>query len=268
MSYILDALKKSEQERGHGHIPSVQTVHTSSLNYSNKKTYWPYILITAVVLNLAAIIYFYLNKNETPATTTASTDINTVNDREIVQSNGDAPLLVVTPSSRENTTNPAAQQSNTTSAISTSASNGTDTSNARSTQQTLAPPTLVPPTNIADNETTDTYSQPAATDSYSTQSYATEPRAAERIDTEIVDTEIIDYYDLPEATKRRLPSIVVSAHVYSDNPVQRSIVVNNNFLEEGERILDDLILQEITPDGAIMNYRGIIFRYEIISGWQ
>jgi len=65
MSYILDALKKSEQERGHGNIPDVQTVHTSSLNYrSEKKAYWPYILIAAVLLNLLAIVYFIVDKDQ------------------------------------------------------------------------------------------------------------------------------------------------------------------------------------------------------------
>ena len=65
MSYILDALKKSEQERGRGDIPGVQTVHSSSLNYhGQKKTYWPYFLIVAVLLNLAAIIYFIVNKEQ------------------------------------------------------------------------------------------------------------------------------------------------------------------------------------------------------------
>ena len=39
MSYILDALKKSEQERGHGSIPGVQTVHSSSINYHHEKTH-------------------------------------------------------------------------------------------------------------------------------------------------------------------------------------------------------------------------------------
>ena len=63
MSYILDALKKSEQQRAHGAIPNVQTVHTSSLNYRDeKKAYWPYILIIAVILNLTAIVYFIIDK--------------------------------------------------------------------------------------------------------------------------------------------------------------------------------------------------------------
>ena len=74
MSYILDALKKSEQERGTGAIPGVQTIHSSSLNYNNQKTYWPYILIAAVLLNLVAILYFVFNKeDQTPADLIVST---------------------------------------------------------------------------------------------------------------------------------------------------------------------------------------------------
>ncbi len=69
MSYILDALKKSEQERGQGNIPNVQTVHSSSLNYANtKNTYWPYILIAAVLLNLLAIAYFIFDKEKSLST--------------------------------------------------------------------------------------------------------------------------------------------------------------------------------------------------------
>ena len=76
MSYILDALKKSEQQRGNGKIPDVQTVHSSSLNYRDeKKAYWPYILIIAIVLNLIAIIYFIINKDS--ASKTIESEIET-----------------------------------------------------------------------------------------------------------------------------------------------------------------------------------------------
>jgi hypothetical protein len=50
--------------------------------------------------------------------------------------------------------------------------------------------------------------------------------------------------------------------------LQRSIVINNNFMEEGEYILDDLVLHEITRDGAVFNYRGTLFNYGVVSGWQ
>ena len=50
--------------------------------------------------------------------------------------------------------------------------------------------------------------------------------------------------------------------------MQRSIVINNNFLEEGEYVLDGLTLHEITPDGAIFDYKDIRFSYGVVSGWQ
>jgi len=78
MSYILDALKKSEQERGHGGIPSVQTIHSSSLYYNHNKIYWPYILITAVLLNLVAILYFVIDKDKPSENNIAAIQANTV----------------------------------------------------------------------------------------------------------------------------------------------------------------------------------------------
>ena len=79
---------------------------------------------------------------------------------------------------------------------------------------------------------------------------------------------LIEFYELPESIKQELPAIIISAHVYSTNPAQRSIVINNNFMEEGEYVLDGLILYEITTDGAIFNYQGTLFNYGVVSGWQ
>lgn len=78
----------------------------------------------------------------------------------------------------------------------------------------------------------------------------------------------MDFHELPESIRQELPSITISAHVYSTNPAQRSIVINNNFMEEGEYVLDGLILYEITTDGAIFAYQGTLFNYGVVSGWQ
>jgi len=45
-------------------------------------------------------------------------------------------------------------------------------------------------------------------------------------------------------------------------------VINNDFMEEGEYLIDDLILHEITREGAVLNYRGILFHYGAVSSWQ
>ncbi len=227
MSYILDALKKSEQERGHGNIPDVQTVHSSSLNYRNeKKTYWPYILIIAVLLNLIAIVYFIVNK-ENPAETTQQTNViahTTTENRPVVKA-------LVTAQS------PAAVS---------------DDNSEKKTPEKPSP--------IAEEKTVEIKKQVAdKTETIvATQEkpVVNEPAA------------IIDFYELPESIKHDLPAIVITAHVYSSNPEQRSIVINNNFMEQGEYVLDGLILYEITPDGAIFNYQGTLFNYGVVSGWQ
>jgi len=45
-------------------------------------------------------------------------------------------------------------------------------------------------------------------------------------------------------------------------------VINNDFMEEGEYLIDDLILHEITREGAVLNYRGTLFHYGAVSSWQ
>ena len=214
MSYILDALKKSEQERGNGSIPGVQTVHSSSLNYNNKKTYWPYILIAAVLLNLVAIIYFVLDKeNNTIVEDVATKDQSTT---EIIN----APAKTIEQTQEENK----------------------QTAQVTATEK---PITL---------NTVETSSEKQ-----------TAPAASREISS---NRTIVEYYDLPEHIKQQLPKIIITAHVYSSNPAQRSIVINNNFMEESEYVIDDLVLYEITRDGAIFSYHETLFHRGIVNTWQ
>ncbi len=239
MSYILDALKKSEQERGHGNIPSVQTVHTSSLNYKNKKTVWPYFLIAAVVLNLAAIAYFYLDKDKPSVTNTAAM----TSDKESIQT-------ITT--DKDNPDDSTDHQVTVTSPVMSEAVTQ-DKTNPGSQPTAAREKTPLSPETTTINNTADVYSQPAAIES----------RAA-RTD----NSDVVEFYDLPDSIKRQLPAIIVSAHVYSSNPLQRSIVINNNFLEEGEYVLDDLVLYEITSDGAIFSYHDTFFHHGVVNSWQ
>lgn len=204
MSYILDALKKSEQERGQGDIPNVQTVHSSSLNYgNNKKTYWPYILITAVLLNLLAISYFIFDKEK-------DMDINSQPASELASES--------------------------------------------------AAPTFK-----------ETLKQIGEEDFKKEEKPTVKPiqkKLPKTINSNTSLLSITDYYDLPDSTKNRLPDINVSAHVFSTNPLQRSIVINNNFMEEGEYISKKLFLHEITQDGAILDFEGDLINYGVVSKWQ
>lgn len=233
MSYILDALKKSEQERGHGNIPDVQTVHSSSLNYRNdKKVYWPYILIGAVILNLLAISYFIFNKDKAVETIVTSPDseIQTQAVTKIPDTTKIEPEVI------------------------------------SSTKTTAVSP-------LSESTTKEDYSTPATP--VTTEDRYIAERPAEQVVSERTATpvknngsEIPEFHELPESIRQQVPTITISAHVYSSNPQQRSVVINNNFMEEGEYVMDGLILYEITKNGAIFNFQGTLFNYGVVSGWQ
>lgn len=243
MSYILDALKKSEQERGHGNIPNVQTVHTSSLSYKKTKAVWPYVLTVAVLLNLAAILYFFIHDDR-------RNDIAAQhNDTEEIATTiaGEATGKATTPEQA------AAVMVNS----STQTSFANEHAPVSSTQKTDSLPlgtTSLGSTSLAPADS------PAPASSIAVSQRDDRPHSSH--------AETVEYQELPESVRQQLPSIVVSAHVYSTNPLQRSIVINNNFLEEGEYVMDGLVLEEITPDGAILLYQGFRFHYGVVSGWQ
>jgi general secretion pathway protein B len=243
MSYILDALKKSEQQKGQGAIPDVQTVHSSSLNYRDeKKTYWPYVLIAAVILNLIAIVYFITDKGNISENNTLSVQdmaINIKAEKTIAVNNVQtAPPSVAAEKHIINTTS-------------------TNTIIEPEKPKTVVPATFAPvkkKTNLTNNS----------------EVLATRSSRNTRANKRPIQTkkEIIDFYDLPDSIQQQLPAIIVSAHIYSSNPLQRSIVINNNFMEEGEYVIDNLILYEITADGAIFDYEDTRFHYSVVSGWQ
>lgn len=94
------------------------------------------------------------------------------------------------------------------------------------------------------------------------------PEVPGRQQAEQIASEPVDFYDLPLNIRQHIPELNFSAHVYSSNARQRSLVINGRFMEEGEQVNNDVTLVEITKDGAIFDYRGQRFRTSVLSGWN
>ena len=247
MSYILDALKKSEQQRGQGDIPDVQTVHSSSLYYRDeKKSYWPYVLIAAVILNLIAIVYFIIDRDNISENNTLSVQDTVINNN--------AEKTITVNSVQTAPPSVAAEKQ----IIETTSTNAKIEPEKTKTVVPATAEVVKKKTNSSNNRGTITPG---------TNSYAAVNKRPAQPQTQ-TQKDIIDFYDLPDSIQLQLPAIVVSAHIYSTNPLQRSIVINNNFMEEGEYVIDNLILHEITADGAIFDYEDTRFHYSVVSGWQ
>ena len=71
---------------------------------------------------------------------------------------------------------------------------------------------------------------------------------------------VIAMGELPVAIQQELPPMSISVHAYSDKAGERLVDINNRLLHEGEYVAPGLKLESITPDGMILSYRGYRFR--------
>lgn len=77
MSYILEALKKSDRERQRGHAPGLQTVQTAIAKPQGRGGVWLYLLVAALLFN-AAVLGWWLNPWRSGSEHTAARQAATV----------------------------------------------------------------------------------------------------------------------------------------------------------------------------------------------
>jgi general secretion pathway protein B len=67
--------------------------------------------------------------------------------------------------------------------------------------------------------------------------------------------------DADELTARgSLPALHLDLHVYAAQPQQRFIFVNSRKYREGETLAEGPLIEQITADGAVLNFRGSRFK--------
>jgi len=71
---------------------------------------------------------------------------------------------------------------------------------------------------------------------------------------------VVTLQQLPAAIRSRIPPLATSGYLYSGNPADRSVVLNGRLLREGDRVAPQLTLEQLLPDGMVLNYDGHRFR--------
>ena len=66
--------------------------------------------------------------------------------------------------------------------------------------------------------------------------------------------------ELPEAIRRQVPPLTITGTVYSDNPTQRLLLVNNQVLPQGSQVAPEVTLEEIHQRSSVFSFRGTRFR--------
>ena len=72
---------------------------------------------------------------------------------------------------------------------------------------------------------------------------------------------LLSIWELPYSTRKDLPAIDLTMHVYSSNPAQRFVVIKGDRHVEGDEIGQDLVLREIRQDGLVLDYKGQQFLF-------
>ena len=72
-------------------------------------------------------------------------------------------------------------------------------------------------------------------------------------------SDVTPYYALAFAVRKTLPQLKLSMHVYTADPKQRFVILNDTRMIEGDATPDGITLSQIRPDGVILEFKGQSF---------
>jgi general secretion pathway protein B len=75
-----------------------------------------------------------------------------------------------------------------------------------------------------------------------------------------VETHIPTLRELPEQIQREIPEFKVGGYIYADKPADRSVLINNRLLHEGDEAAPGVTLERMQKNGMILHYKKYRFR--------
>lgn len=72
-------------------------------------------------------------------------------------------------------------------------------------------------------------------------------------------TEPITFWELPQGIRDGLPDLRITVLVFAERPADRFVLIGGQRRVENDRLQDDLVLEEIRRDGAVFTYRNYRF---------
>ena len=249
MSYILEALRKAEQERSLGRIPDLETVY-AQLPSPRRRRIWLWLLLALVLIGNTMALVMLVPQRESHQTGLLSTPATTT--PRPVPSAAQVPPDVSSPSPQ-------------------TASAKVQTRKRAPTAEnrfSMARPTasLHQPESLSENSTTGavkTSSSVAMASPAQLQKPESSPPSAKANDTK--DTTLSSpialsaptvLSELPEALQRTIPTLNLDIHVYHEMPGRSFVVINSRRYQAGVTLQEGPFLEKITADGVVLTQQG------------
>lgn len=250
MSYILDALKKAEEERRRGTAPDVMTVQDgSSAKARGLRPGLVYLLLAALLVNAGVLAWWLGPWNAKKPETLRKAKIGAVATAPVsVKGVANKGAKVSPLPEKEAEANPGKK------AVSEKGHKVLVPGKVKTAAESISRPgagksaakvktgekPVVSPQGKDETETTAKVSTPPASD------------------------RIYALNQLPSSVREGLPRLTMSLHYFTDDPSLRIIRIDGETLREGQATAGGLRLEKITPDGAIFDYQH--YRFSVGMG--
>jgi general secretion pathway protein B len=87
------------------------------------------------------------------------------------------------------------------------------------------------------------------------------PPAAPAVPVPAAEEAVPGLRDLPEPIQRQIPPVAIGGYIYSKNPADRLLLIDKVLRHEGEELAPGLVLEKLQPKAAVFNFKG--YRYRV-----
>jgi general secretion pathway protein B len=237
MSYILDALRKSETERRQGRVPDlgqqVQLIHRPK-----KKRVSPAIWVSlALLLNAGVLAVVFWPGTPLPWVAGSQSEAPAAPEKAAVPE----PVPVVPATEPEAVSEDPVAETGTI----------PEPDPGETSSQSLA---SEPP--VAENRERATVIVPSSAKSETAVPVVEQEQAGR----------VPHLVELPLSFQKSVPDLTFNSHIYSSSPASRRVMINNKYLRVGDTF-EGLRVDDITEEGVVLSRDGRRFRVGVVRDW-
>lgn len=245
MSFILDALRKSETARRRSEAPDLFATMPATAEPARARPAWPLWAVGIVgTLSLLVALWLFSQRTPAPQPTPVASENPTGTALE-AETEADPPTFTPMPAATQTPspvpaapTRDVATAEPTTPPVAVPADNTTLPVPDRTPESASVPPTLPEPSNAP------------------SQTPSTSPIAPPAVDQPLA------LADLDPAMRKQLPPLKLSMHLWNETASQRFVILDGQRLKEGDA-LGEIVVERISRDGAVLSWRGSRLKIEL-----
>lgn len=229
MSYILEALKRSQKDRELGSVPTLQTEHyTHPKETKNKSALW--IIVAVALAFLAVLIAIYGVFYKAPTTTVAATPVK--------QQQPEPPVNI-----KSETQQPIAKKK--------------PPAIKKKKPIVVAKTLTKPPVSEKNEQLADMKKR--YQEMIKEQQIVLPAVPEKAIEPVVLPKHLPTVQELPEHLKEKIPRLNILMYYYDIQPDQRFVILNSNKMQEGERTIEGIMIKEIRENGLLLSIEGEVF---------